>query len=1281
VLPLEPLDYYAPRFSLLARRLPPFLPALQRRALVDQAGAYHLFPNFMAETPAAGIPVLSALPLPDNLTQPAEAQYRTLSNSLDEGICLFELLYDEQGAAVDYRFVEVNPAFARQTGLTDAPGKLGSDVAPGPASYWLGTYAHVLKTGKPVRFEYHHQGTERWYEAYASRVGGEGSRQVYTVFNDITERKQDAQQQQFLLQLSDVLRPLADPRAIQQAALHFVAEQLGLDRLLYNEINPDLTTYTVRAIYVREGFSAYGGVQPLGPFTESVRALQQGVIKVVYDVETDESFSPAERAICAGIQVRAFVVVPLLKHGRWVLNLVAHSSQPRPWPPYELHLLAETAERTWAAVERAQAEAALHASEARLQLALSAANLGTFSWYVADDRTEADARALTHFGFPPDAAATLSESLARIFHPEDGPRYVAAIGRAIDPAGAGALHQEFRIRRPDGERWMAVTATTVFEGNPRVATHLTGVLADITARKQAEESLRQAAELDSFRVGLADALSPLTDSVAIQQAAMRIVGERLGVDRVLYGEIVGDDVTIADNYVRGDAPKSIGKFSTSTFGTARDIQLKGDNFITNDIATDERLPPAEREAMLELGYHSCLAVPLFKNGRWVAHFAAYRDRPHAWTASEIRLLTDASERTWTAVRRAVAEEAQRLSEQRLRIAVEAAQQGTWDWDLVTNEVRWNARHFALFGLEPHPEQPVTPADFERHVHPADRAEVLQRLQTAIAEHVLFEAEFRAVTAQGEERWMSGYGQATAIEPDGRTRRLSGVMLDITARKQVELQLQELAASLERKVARRTQALLQSRDLLQSVYDTTLVGMAVLRAVFNEQGAIVDFAFVSVNRKWQEETGRTDLVGKHYAQEFPGIEPSGLLALMRQAVETGQSQQTEYYYPYEGVAQWYSSMYIKLNSDGVVATTLNITARQQAEQERLRTLTLLQRAEAMAGLGSWSYELATGHLLFSDGMYQLLGLPKGSVAAPSIYVELVVAEDRDRAQQFVQQLLAGIADWEDTLRLRVGEQVKTVRRQTLVLRNAAGEAVRVLGVDQDISEVRRLEADNLQLRLAQQQALFEAVLDAQEIERKRIAESLHNGLGQILYATKLQLNQLPAGPSALARANQLLAEAIRQTRTLSHELVPTALTEFGLGPALQDITRSLSSPHLRIQSTGGLDEAQRLPQPLQVALYRIAQELLHNVVKHAHATHASLALELVPGFVLLRVEDNGVGFAQAAVAPAGLGLRTIRSRVALLNGQLEMNSSPAYGTYVRLRIPLPPLDPLPAAYSA
>jgi signal transduction histidine kinase len=633
------------------------------------------------------------------------------------------------------------------------------------------------------------------------------------------------------------------------------------------------------------------------------------------------------------------------------------------------------------------------------------------------------------------------------------------------------------------------------------------------------------------------------------------------------------------------------------------------------------------------------------------------------------------------------------------------------------------------------------------------------------------------------------------------------IIDISERKQAEEQLLAFTSSLEEQVAERTQALRESQELLQSVFDTSLISMSVLKAVRDEDGAVLDFRLAMVNRELENETGRTDLAGRLYSEEYPGIKLTGLYELMLGVLETGEPAELEYYYPHEGFNKWYACQFVKLD-DGLVATNLDVTvrrlaeeksreqahfiarinetipdlvtvtelasgqlvyvnrtpdeapgfgrdkllhlspqeqmnalqlhpddvallpdylaraarladhetatysyraryntyywrwfqvrgsvfqrdpatgaatqilsvaqdvtARKEAELQQAKSYQLLQQSEEVASLGSWDYDRGTGEFLWSAGMYRLFNLPAGSPIRPEIYLDFAVAEDRAVAERIVWGITNSRSGFEETLRIQVDGAVKTLRVKAAGAFDEAGQLLRMLGVDLDISEVQRLEAENLHMRLTQQQALFRAVLEAQETERRRMAESLHNGLGQTLYATKLQLNQLLAGPApaALNRADQLLADAIRQTRTLSHELVPTVLNEFGLPAALRDVCRSLSSPQLRLACTVELDEQQQLPQPLQVAVYRMAQELGQNVVKHARATQASLALETVPGFVLLRVEDNGAGFAVAPGLGAGIGLRTIRDQVALLGGTVDVGSSPEFGTYVRLRIPLP-----------
>lgn len=227
---------------------------------------------------------------------------------------------------------------------------------------------------------------------------------------------------------------------------------------------------------------------------------------------------------------------------------------------------------------------------------------------------------------------------------------------------------------------------------------------------------------------------------------------------------------------------------------------------------------------------------------------------------------------------------------------------------------------------------------------------------------------------------------------------------------------------------------------------------------------------------------------------------------------------------------------------------------------------------------------------------------------------------------------------------------------------------------DITERKRLQQDERD----QQQALAEAVMAAEESERRRIAESLHNGLAQQLYAAKLSLGQLQAeqcrtNPDVFTqthtKASQLLAAAIVQTRTLSHELIPRTLQDFGLEAALQDICSDYSIAPLRMRCQVAILPP-GLPPHLLLALYRMAQELANNIVKHAHATQATLRIALESDYLVLRAEDNGVGFGAALLdKPTGLGWQTIQDRVHLLQGTLERQSVPAH-TCVTIRLPLP-----------
>ncbi len=129
----------------------------------------------------------------------SEERYRLLFDSIDEGFCVIEMLFDEEGGPVDYRFLEVNPAFEQQTGLGRAVGRTIREMVPDHDRRWFEVYGRVALTGEPVRFEDEATAMGRWFDVHASRVGGHGSRKVALLFNDITRRKQAEGERERLL--------------------------------------------------------------------------------------------------------------------------------------------------------------------------------------------------------------------------------------------------------------------------------------------------------------------------------------------------------------------------------------------------------------------------------------------------------------------------------------------------------------------------------------------------------------------------------------------------------------------------------------------------------------------------------------------------------------------------------------------------------------------------------------------------------------------------------------------------------------------------------------------------------------------------------------------------------------------------------------------------------------------------------------------------------------------------------------------------------------------------
>jgi len=215
----------------------------------------------------------------------------------------------------------------------------------------------------------------------------------------------------------------------------------------------------------------------------------------------------------------------------------------------------------------------------------------------------------------------------------------------------------------------------------------------------------------------------------------------------------------------------------------------------------------------------------------------------------------------------------------------------------------------------------------------------------------------------------------------------------------------------------------------------------------------------------------------------------------------------------------------------------------------------------------------------------------------------------------------------------------------------------------------------QLHDEKQIDLLNAVFETQESERKRLAEDLHDSVGQVLSAIKLNLHRLDKviesdNPKSLLSDTRMLTdECIQEIRNIIHNVLPPVLTDFGLVDALQALCERLeSNTDIKITFTKELP-SERFPSEIEVTLYRIAQELFGNAVKHSGATAIQLHLARENGALMMSFSDNGVGFDPENVKH-GFGLKNLESRAQFINGKIHTYTKPHSGTLTTIKVHLP-----------
>jgi PAS domain S-box-containing protein len=342
---------------------------------------------------------------------------------------------------------------------------------------------------------------------------------------------------------------------------------------------------------------------------------------------------------------------------------------------------------------------------------------------------------------------------------------------------------------------------------------------------------------------------------------------------------------------------------------------------------------------------------------------------------------------------------------------------------------------------------------------------------------------------------------------------------------------------------------------------------------------------------------------------------------------------------------------------------------RAPDEQAESRRQLNEAQAVAHIGSWTWDTLSSRIRFSDEQYRLYGLEpqQGGHFDLEAYLHLIHPEDRRAMRESVARSFQTGESFVVEHRLadaRAGIRWIEGRCQVVM---SAGQAVRMVGTCQDITERKRHE-QSLRDSLAEVRASRIRIVEAADEERRRVERDLHDGAQQRLVALTMRLrlaqtidpDRSPVVAVLLEEVSGELQLALAELRDLARGIHPAVLTEQGLALALESLV--LRSP---LPAEVVACPARRLPAAIEIGVYYLVAEALTNAIKHADARTVAVSVSDIETAVVVEVRDDGVGGASIA---AGSGLRGLADRVAALEGRLTVHSPEGAGTTVSAEIP-------------
>jgi PAS domain S-box-containing protein len=470
---------------------------------------------------------------------------------------------------------------------------------------------------------------------------------------------------------------------------------------------------------------------------------------------------------------------------------------------------------------------------------------------------------------------------------------------------------------------------------------------------------------ERFVSSLVDRLRPLTDPDTILSEAARSLGVYLGADRVCFGQGSSDPSTVDILVEWTGRPSEIhtgpypaAALGLSSWAAAADART----FVSRDILSDSRLAPEVKSLCAAREVAAIITAPLVRGARLAALLSVSQLRPHPWTAEEEWTVREIAEQIWPLVELARAATSLQLSEERLRVAVEAAEMGTWDYDIVRNQCWWSRRTCEIWGIE---YAETLPGDLRyRFVHPEDEERYRRDVDDAVFSGKPFQIEYRIIRPDGQVRWVLLRG-VSSCDANGSPVRATGIALDNSERREADERLRE------------------SRALLDAFMRNAPVGMYLK----DSEGR-----YVMVNPEMAKVLGvRIEQAIGRSAEEILGSEEAARIAEEEQrAVASGQAQSRNQYFPDRTSHSSALLIRFPLILEGrrpqIGGFAIDTTEQMRAEAELKRSREALHQSEKMSALGS-----------LLAGLSHELNNPLSVVVGQALIMEEKAADQRTAAR--------------------------------------------------------------------------------------------------------------------------------------------------------------------------------------------------------------------------------------------------------------------------------------------